>query len=534
MKNKNLILLKMLLDSTSPWNVLRHCKDKKKKGRIIGAYVGLTILYLMLMAYCLFSCIGYGRIGLAEIIPAICALTISLIAVFFTFFKTNGYLFNFKEYDMLMSLPFDAKTVAGCKFLYMYLKSMPWYMSISVAMLIGYELYVTPSVVTWLVWMILTFILPVIPMLAAAFAGYIITRISAGFRKTNIVQTVLSFGVVILAFSSRFFIESMIKEDKVEETLVNASESINNVTDKYLPAKWFQLAVTQTDILSILLLVVISIALFEILFFFVGRSYREINSKLKNHAASRKFSMTGQKSRSVLNSIAFKEFRRMTGSTIYMTNGSMGEFMALIIGIAVLFIDMDTILYKITEGAPVTKEMLYPAIALIVYFCIGMVATTVMSPSLEGKNYWIVKSLPISGKVLYQGKMLFNMYMTVPFASFAIICICISTKAPLLTSILSLILGVCLCGFSTTWGCVCGIKHMRLDWENEVEVIKQGAGVAIYMFPNMIATMLLVVLVVALGTKIDQNIIVGALILIVSALAMIFYKKAIKLAEKQA
>ena len=29
---------------------------------------------------------------------------------------------------------------------------------------------------------------------------------------------------------------------------------------------------------------------------------------------------------------------------------------------------------------------------------------------------------------------------------------------------------------------------MKLDWENEIEVIKQGTGVAIYMFPNMILT----------------------------------------------
>ena len=75
---------------------------------------------------------------------------------------------------------------------------------------------------------------------------------------------------------------------------------------------------------------------------------------------------------------------------------------------------------------------------------------------------------------------------------------------------------------------------MRLDWENEVEVIKQGAGVAIYMFPNMIVTMLLVVVVVVLGRKIDQNIIVGIMIVIAAVLAVLFYKKAMKLAEKQA
>ena len=51
-------------------------------------------------------------------------------------------------------------------------------------------------------------------------------------------------------------------------------------------------------------------------------------------------------------------------------------------------------------GAPITKEMVYPAIPLIVYFFIGMVATTAMTPSLEGKNYWIVQSLPIKKDAL--------------------------------------------------------------------------------------------------------------------------------------
>ena len=29
---------------------------------------------------------------------------------------------------------------------------------------------------------------------------------------------------------------------------------------------------------------------------------------------------------------------------------------------------------------------------------------------------------------------------------------------------------------------------MKLDWENEIEVIKQGTAVVVYMFPNMILT----------------------------------------------
>ena len=115
--NKSMILLRTLLLSTSQSNIYRHCRDKKKRGKIVGGLIGAALLYAMIMAYCIVMCIGYGKAGIIDATPVMCALVISMLAFLFTFFKTNGYLFNFKEYDMLMSLPFEARTVAGCKFL---------------------------------------------------------------------------------------------------------------------------------------------------------------------------------------------------------------------------------------------------------------------------------------------------------------------------------------------------------------------------------------------------------------------------------
>lgn len=526
----SMVLIKNLLLSTSQWNIYRFCRDKKKKGRIIGNFIGYAFLYLMLMAYGVFSCIGYGKMGLTEVIPMLCALTISLMAFFLTLFKTNGYLFNFKEYDMLMSLPFEAKTVAGCKFLYMYIKSLPWNLSISLAMFIGYAVYAKPGLSAMCLWLLLSFFLPVIPMLAAAFIGYIIARISAGFKKNNLIQTLLTFVIVIACFCLRFIIESLAKNGRIEETLTDISVYLSKAGKIYPPAGWFVNAVMHLKPGDILLMTGATLLLFELVFIPVGKAYRSINSKLKSHAAAGKFSMKEQKSRSIYNAIAFKEFRRMLGSTIYMTNAAIGELMALLLGVVILFVDVDKAVSTLTQGAPVTKEMLYPAIPLIVYFCTGMVATTAITPSLEGKNYWIVQSLPISKKALYQGKMLFNMYLMVPFSLFATICICIAAHTPLLTSLLSVILSLCLCAFSTTWGCVCGVKHMRLDWENEIEVVKQGAAVSLYILPNMFVTTGLIVLTVFLGTKINRDIILGILILAVTFLAALSYKKLSSLA----
>ena len=196
-------------------------------------------------------------------------------------------------------------------------------------------------------------------------------------------------------------------------------------------------------------------------------------------------------------------------------------------------IGFDRIIQTVTRGAPLDTAMLRPAIPFIIYFFIGMVSTTACSPSLEGRSYWIVQSLPLEKKTLYQGKMLFHMVLTVPFMLFSTLCLCFAARTPVLDTVLYLALGFLLCAFSTAWGCVCGIRHMRLDWENEIEVIKQGAAVAIYMLPNMFVVMGLTVLVVFLGTKMDHKLVSLLMMLPAALLAALSYRRVMVLSKKQ-
>ena len=533
MKNKNILLLKTLLLSTSRTNIYKHTTDKKKKKKIVGAYIGLFFLYAMVMGYSIAMCLGYGALGMIQAAPEMCVLVISALAFMFTVFKTNGYLFNFKEYDMLMSLPLKTSDIAGCKFLYMYIKTLPWYLSVSIAMMIGYGIFARPGAWIYIAWIILSFFIPMVPMLAASFVGFIIARISSGFKKTNLIQTILTFIFVIFCFSLRYIIEAFIESGKAAQTLESLSEMTDKVGRIYLPMGWFSDAITKGSIIGFILLIVSSVAIYVVLFHFVGKSYRNINSALKSHAAAGKYKMTGQKKRSVLNAIAFKEFKRMTGSTVYITNSAMGELLALILGVATLIIGFDKIVDIVIQGAPLDHALLQPAIPFIMYFLIGMFTTTASSPSLEGKNYWIVQSLPIEKKTLYQGKILFQLYFAIPFMIFGIICLCISAKVPLINAVLYLILGVVMCCFSAAWGCVCGVKYMRLDWENDVEVIKQGTNVMVYLFPNMFVSMALTVLVVVLGMHMDHILLTLIFIVITAVLAILSYFRVLSLAAKQ-
>ncbi len=526
------ILLRTLLLSTSQRNIYRHTTDRKKRGKIVGAFIGSACLYAMLVGYSISMCIGYGKLGMIDAAPELCALIISLLAFIFTILKTNGYLFHFKEYDMLMALPFEPGTVAACKFLYMYVKSLPWYMSVSFAMAAGYGYYARPGIGSVLAWIALTFFLPLIPMLGAAFLGFLIARVSSGFRKTNLVQTVLTMLFVIFCFSSRYIIEDIVHNDKVEDMLATAKEMTGQAADVYLPAGWFAGAVKRQNVSDFLLLAGVSMVLFAAVFCVVGKSYRRINSALMSHAAAKDFRMTSQKERSAVRAIAFKEYKRMTGSTVYMVNVGMGEVLSVLFGVTTLLIGFDRMVSMVTQGAPFDPSILQPSIPFIIYFFIGMVASTACSPSLEGKNAWILQSLPLDGKAIYRGKMLFNLYLTVPVMVFSELCLCVSARVPVADTALYLVLGIALCAFSTAWGCVCGIRHLRLDWENEIEVVKQGAAVAVYMFPNMFAVMGLTVLMVFLGMRVDHWLLALIMIFAVSLLALLCYRRVMKLADK--
>lgn len=532
MNKDRFLLLKTLLLSTSQWNKMRYAKDKKVKNRAIGGLVGKTVILLMLASYSVLICMVLSQFGLAEEIPILCGWTISVMAFLFTLLKTNGYLFHFKEYDMLMSLPFEVKTIVADKFLYMYVNSMTWFFTISAAMMIGYAYYKKADFLTCLLWLLLTFVVPVIPMLVASFFGFLIAKVSAKHKKSNLIQTVLTFILVLFCFSFQYIIQDIVQKNKLELVMDTMTQSMEQLGELYLPVLWFANAVRQKSMVDLILLVVVSVLLFELVFSILAKYYRQINSSLSSHGNAKTYQMTSQKKQSVLNAIAMKEYKRLVGSTNYMVNGAMGEVLAVLLGIFSLVVGMDKIVSIITKGAPVSVQMIEPAIPLIVYFLVGMVATTTCSPSLEGKNYWIIKSLPIEPKTIYQGKMLFNLYLSVPAAVFSTLCLCLSAKVSVINMLLFLMEIIALCCFSSAWGCVCGIKFIKLDWENELEVVKQGACVAVYLLPNMFLTMGVVVLVVVLGLHMSASLIAILVTTVVLILTVLSYFKALAMANK--
>ena len=527
MKSKLSVLLRALLLSTSTANQLKY-GDRDKKKKISGGIVGMIVLYVMLIGYCIINCIGFGYIGMTDIIPTICTFTVAICCFFFTLLKAGAYLYSFKEYDMLMALPISVREIVAGKFLYMYVKSLPIILCASISMLIGYSVYAPTTVLTWFIWIVLSMVAPIIPTVIAAAISSLITVAGAGFRHKKAVQTILTFAFILLCFCSRYVIEKFFISGEITDSLNNLGVQIEGYVKYYPPAKWFENAVVSTGISDMLLLLVTAILLVTVFAALVGKNYKKINTRLSGHEHRRSTKVKKEKKRSVIGALVFKDFKRMMGSTLYVTNACFGEILIVVLSVASLILGGDRIIAIVTQGAPLDSNILLPIIPIIVYFLLGMVSTTVISPSVEGKNYWIVRSLPIDRPTYYKAKMHLNMVIVTPFLLLGTISLGIAFGATFLQIIIYLLCGLCMCSFSTTFGLFCGLKFINLEWENEIEVIKQGKAMLIYLFPNMFVTMLLAVPVVLACKSIGGNAIVLILAAVYGLLAFIFYRVAMK------
>ena len=118
-----------------------------------------------------------------------------------------------------------------------------------------YVYFVKPSVSFYLVSILMTILIPIIPAVISCFIGYLIKLLSAKFKKKKLIQTILSGTIFIAFFYLSFNIETFIA-DIAEKAL-----SINELLTKiYYPLGLYINLITNFKILDLLKLLLVNIS----------------------------------------------------------------------------------------------------------------------------------------------------------------------------------------------------------------------------------------------------------------------------------
>ena len=302
--------------------------------------------------------------------------------------------------------------------------------------------------------------------------------------------------------------------------LVQNSSSIIEVTKKiYPPAYYFVDALKYINILSLLIFLIISI-LPTILFIMIfANNFNKINSKLSESYKSNDYEFEPLKTSKPVRALFKKELKRYLSSTIYVMNSSIGMILLPIFAIAIVFIGYEKIATLLE--IPMVMDMMKIQIVGIIVFCIVMSNTSCVSISIEGKNLWILKSLPIDEMDIFKSKILLNILLTIPISIISFLVIGIKLNFGLNTIILVMISIVLLAIFSATLGLFINLLYPKLEFTSDVQVVKQGASVII----NMISNLLYVAILCGIGyvlkiSNFEVFLVVSNVIIFVSILGM--------------
>jgi len=163
-------------------------------------------------------------------------------------------------------------------------------------------------------------------------------------------------------------------------------------------------------------------------------------------------------------------------------------------------------------------EVVAPMLIAVFIFSLSLTSTTSSSISIEGKQFWILKSLPCSEKKVFFAKIFVNLFITVPFLVVDIIIAIVALKISVLHALFVFLIPLLLLLFTSFTGLYVNLLFPRFDYENDTKVVKQSISVLVSMVCGVIATALLVGLGYLLIREFGNNIIVYLLTTLATAI----------------
>lgn len=532
MQSKLFSLLHIQYRSHSLWNILKYEKDSSKKNKYIGVAFAYAVLAVIMAGYCFAISYGLGYLKMGDIIPGYALTITSLVTLFFTFFKTNGYLFACKDNDFLMSLPFSMRTIISSRFFYMYGSNLPLAMVVMLPMMIGYLYWTASGAGVIAMWILGILFAPLLPMTAAAIIGTIIIGIGSRFRFKVLVQVILSLALIFGIFFVSFSLPQMAQDGDAAFLMElgslgqRLSEQIHSL---YPVSTWFDTAICMGNFAPFLRFAGSSILCYGVFVLVTGYFYRGINTALMTSYSEKNYQMESLKTSSVMKALVKKEAKRFFSSSLYVMNMGMGLFMSLLAAVSCLIAGPDRIL-SLLEMPSLQKSML-PMVPFVFAMVLNMTCTTAVSLSLEGKHLWIMQSFPIETKTLLQSKILFNLLLLLPVSVVCDILLIIAFRVPPVQAVLYLLIAFVTALLSSFWGSFVNVHFPNYTWENEVEVVKQGAGSMFGILGAIIGFGLCTALVWALCLVMPGELAMLLVILAMAILAALLYKLTMKQAK---
>jgi len=477
MGNKALLLTKVNLQNTFSLVALKKApRGERNRAIMVFAAIVIVVASLVGSLVALFLTMGetLAEAGMSHLLPTIGVIAISVMVFMFTLYKANGYLYSFRDFDLLLSLPVTERAVLLSKVFMMYLNNLVYMVLGYVPIAIVHGVVSGAGVVYYLLAFVLMFFLPLIPMVAAALLALPLALVSSRSRFSNLVMLVGSIVLVVLVMWAQFAITSVASEEAVMEALLSARGAVGY----YLPAAWLVEGMSGS-LLSALLFVGANLLAAAVFVFFYGKAFCVINAKMTERYARSSYKMRGLAVSGRLGALVKRELRGYFSAPVYVLNTAMGVVLATLYIGMLLFMDFEKL--AVFLDMPGAADMMLPVTLVVLAFCAVLGTTTACSVSMEGRSFWVLKSLPVSFADVANAKIAMSLLISVPLLTIDITVLAIVINFSMVQFLVVLAVVVLCCLMAALGGLVCNLHFPNLTWKSQTQAVKQSVSVIVAM-----------------------------------------------------
>lgn len=503
-------------------------KDSSKKRKSIIILISFLIAGLVLLGGSFaYSTIISKKFNDQSILLSMMMGGNCLVVFLTSIFLVKGIIFGFSDYDIQMSLPIDTKVIITSRLFILYGFNILLTAFFVIPSNIIYCINTTPSFEFYIMSFISFFLIPIIPMIVGVFVGlvvqFLLSKIKGGNIWSLLINVVLISVLAIFLMNSKGSPSEMLNQTEI---IINTTSNIYPITSIYISA------ICEYNIVKFFLFIMLSISALAIFIYIIGFLFKKINTSLSTSKAKGNYKITTLKTSSVSMSLFKKELSRYFSSNLYVVNTTFGITVMLLITLVVLVMGEGKIISLLGTNKIDFFKQLAP---LILATFVNLTAISCSSISLEGKNIWIIKTVPVKPITIFKSKIAVNLFMTIPVTILAALVFVSRLKFGIGTSILLFITPIVYAFFTGIFGVIINLLFPILNWTTEVVVIKQSIASVIAIFGGIVMVIIPIVLVF-LVKSISSITIISISTIILGLICVILYelldKKGSKLFEK--
>ena len=481
--------------------MFRRYRGRKRIKPLTAVLIGLLALYVVCAlgftvgVMFLGLCAPLFEAGVGWFYFALAGILVFALCFIGSIFMIQTQMFSAKDNELLLSMPIKPLSIlAGrlfalmiIEYFYESLIIVPVFLVLFIS---GFISQVPALGIAY--FFAAALLLPLFALAAGCLVGWIVALISSRLRNKNIPTLILS-----LAFLGGYFWFYSRMMNNMNTLVENGAEIAGAVRRAVFPAYHLGVSIAGGNTVSFLIFAACAVTPFALMCALLSRSFVRLTAGGRG-ARKIKYREKNVRATGAAPALLRRELLHFWSQPMYILNSSLGAIVTLALA-AVLAVHPQTLLVPLAQLAALFPELSPGYMGAIVLTALAtMNSVSAPSISLEGKNLWIPKSLPVKARGILMSKAGLHLVTCGAPALLAGVACIAAIPMNASQAALTLIAPISITLMFSLLGVTLNLAFPRFDWINPIQPVKQGMSAMLSIFGGMALVAALVVVYVLL------------------------------------